>query len=295
MPPRPLLTVALAAALAGWIGAARAEDPAEAALVAEAPARPAPSPPSPAATTPSPTPATLQVERFDYVPPLSVTDCIGLMGRLRKHVEATPGRVDPARVDPSVPRVLESIYNYLSLRNDLHASLNDYTWIQVGRGGVAGDADSPDTDRYRLGGVVEDTSALSFEAERTDVEIHSLKVIDESGAVTGEFTRERPGQWTIRAELPRRDVFQLWKRRDIREIEVTYAPVNAPRGREGRLAIYAGRTSKPEYGKITIYEIDRARRFIREGDMVQFGEALEKAERRAHAYRDSMRPGTGGR
>lgn len=215
---------------------------------------PQPTPP------PTPLPTPVVTPTVSFIPPLSVEDCSEL---LKRALQLLPEK-DRAPLEPgiaaSVRSMAETTANYLSFRDDLHTSLVHYNWSELGKGWVQNDPGRADSDMFKFDPPIRSISALSLDTMGGDVWLHRLEIWDEKDSKRQEFDyREAPK--LLRADLPRRDVFHLWRRTTISRVRVEYSRANPPEGgiRAG-VVLYGGatRTNRPEHVKTAIWFLHEA-------------------------------------
>ncbi len=191
--------------------------------------------------------------RFDYQPPLSVTDSIRLLYRVRNLLDPDDPDFLEVRREKAT-EVIDLIIDYVKMTDDRHSLLPFYEWRPIGEKRVS--LGGIDEDTYDVSPVHRDISALSFVARRGDVYIHNITVIDEEDKET-KFKVER---W-IRIGVPRKEVCFLYFPTNIDSIVINYS--SRKNARENpHLQVFIGKTNVPEYGKAALYYLSRARRML---------------------------------
>ncbi|MBI1289796.1 hypothetical protein GC173_00940 [bacterium] len=249
-------------------------------------ATPAPTPSPTATVTPAPTTAA----PVRFIPPLSIAECQDLMRRAEKLIppDGAPSP-DPTWV-AGLQSMVETCGNYLNFRSDLHTSLSQYRWIELGGGRVENNPGGVDKDAKTFDPPIEGISAISLEARSADVYLHRLVVFDEKNRKRQDFDFSTNPQ-LLRHALPRRDVYHLWRRSTVSRIEMEYSTVKErePGEPRARVAVFAGITnrSRPEFVKTTIWHLHVAREEIGKRDwakarmeLIQANEVLDEYVRR---------------
>lgn len=220
-----------------------------------------------------------------FVPPLSVNDCVGLLEKLNAELAKAPARYDTKRIDDSVPRLLQSVYNYLKFRDELLSSLTGYEWVPLGRGKV--DREGADRDEFVFNPPIPHISVLQFEAENGDVILSEVLVTDENGHAVSGFRQHPERPWRIMSGMPRREVYHLWRRTEIAKIELRYAPAK-PGETSPRISIFGARTNRREYSKMAMHDIDEALKALERGDEADFKAKVQSAFRNVRNHRDTQ-------
>jgi hypothetical protein len=203
---------------------------------------------------------------FAYVPPLSINDSIRLMRRCINLLEQSKDQFLELRKE-KVRDALADVIEYVKTVDQAHSLLAHYKWYFVGRNKVSR-GEEIDEDTYNIEPLLKGASAISFAAERGDVYVHRMKVIDAHGAETN-FKIDK---W-IDSGLPRREICYLFFQTDIAQIIMDFSA----RANEGpRLAVYVGVTPMPEYAKEAIYYLAAARKATEQGN---FPEAIDNIKR----------------
>ncbi len=230
----------------------------------------------------------LLVGRIDYVPPLSIDDSTRLLAAGVRHLQDAPDKVDPEAVDPSVVRLVVSVKDYIGSRDELHTSPADYEWILVDKGKVA--RGSSDRDSFEFAEPITRVSVLGFEAERGDVLIREVSVIDDKGRQVAGFRSEPDTPWLVEARFPRRDLFHLWRRTTVRQINIKYeaAPGTSSKT-DPRLHILVGRSEVRESGKTAVLCCLEARQALLAGEVARARGLLIEAHRNAVEFSDTVR------
>ncbi len=230
----------------------------------------------------------LLIGRIDYVPPLSLDDSARLLAAAVRHLQDAPDKVDPEEVDPSVVRLVESVRDYIVSRDELHTSPGDYEWILVDKGRVS--RGSSDRDSFDFPSPITRVSVLGFEAERGDVLIREVVVVDDRGREVTGFRAEPDTPWVVEARFPRRDLFHLWRRTTVSRIDIKYEAAPGDQSKsDPRLHILVGRSETREYGKSAVFSCSQARMALLAGDVARARAMLLDAHRDAFAFREQVR------
>lgn len=203
---------------------------------------------------------------FHYVPPLSLNDTIHLLRRCIDLLEQKRDQFAELRKD-KVRDALADVIEYVKAVDQEHSLLTHYKWYFVGRKKVSR-GEEVDEDTYDVEPLLKGASAISFSAERGNVYVHHMKVIDARG---GE-TNFKIDKW-IDSGLPRREICYLFFQTDIARIVMDHSSKNEERP---RLSVYVGVTPMPEYAKEAIYFLAAARKATEQG---RFPEAIENIKR----------------
>lgn len=229
-------------------------EPAATPAVAEAPARLAVE-----TATPTATPTTAPPGARPYFPPLSLVECIDQIREVRSKVPTTSVPISEVPfIADRISRRVQSIFNYLKFRDDLHSSLADYQWGFLGDDKVQNDPGQADHDTLIFDPPQRRISALSLSVVNGDVHIHRLKVYDEFNALRQEWDfGKRPV--LLRNLIPRREVFHLWTRTTISRIEIEYSVANPARATDvPRVSFFGGRTERVEHIKTAMRHLQEA-------------------------------------
>lgn len=232
-------------------------------------------------------------EALQVPPPFSLNDCVGLLDLSRSELEETAQEaVGPATGlrRQSILRILGSVSTYLKSRDDLHSSLVDYKWDRLAPIEVRDRLPRPLALRWQAEEMPRNVSALSFEADGGDVELHGLRVFDAAGEQIAEFDRsERNREVLLRHSLPRRYVFHLWRPSDVGRIELLMAKTASAADVIPEVSIHAGHTDRPEHGKSAIYFITEAEQNVRDEQLAAALEDIGQAQREIREYRKVLR------
>jgi hypothetical protein len=234
------------------------------------------APPPPNAPTPRP---------LEFRPPLNIDECLALIERAAAQLPPA-GATDPALPVESIVAMINSAFQYLNLRDDLHTSLAHYRWIRLASGRVDNEPGRIDRDVYTFEVPVRRISAICLEVETGDVLLHGIDVYDENNQRRQQFEFAEPKR--LRHLLPRRDVFHLWRRTTISRIEIRYSRhETAVSGPAPRVHVLGGVTSQQEFIKTALYSLQvEAIPAIREG---RYGAAREALATAAERIRDFQR------
>lgn len=213
------------------------------------------------------------------LPPLSLNDCIDIVNRALDGVQIPPDAPaeELARHSNDLVQLIGTAYNYLNFRDDLHTSLANYQWVELGRVGIDNSDSKTDNDVVAFEVPMERISALSLEAVDGDCRIHYLAVYDEKGQLRDEYNfRKEPR--LLRHSLPRREVFHLWRRTTISRIVVENSRIGPRKESKPKLRILGGITERRELIKTALYHLSRARDSARNHDWQTTREALLNAK-----------------
>lgn len=216
--------------------------------------------PPPVATT-----SQMPVSISGYFPPLSLVECLDQLRAIQRLIP--PETVPTAQAEEHsalIIRRVQSIFNYLKFRDDLHTSLADYQWVPLGEEKVQNDPQMADADVFTYDPPVTRISALSLSVTGGDVYIHKLRVIDEKDRLRQEWDHTKRPVF-LRSLLPRREVFHLWTRTTISRIEVSYSrATNVPTDSFPRVTIFGGITEKTEHIKTAMRHLQEVELAVRQ-------------------------------
>lgn len=214
---------------------------------------------------------TLRAPRPAVRPPLSLEEALSQLQQAQLRLAASE-----ESVPEDVTKTIGSVINYLSFRDDLHTSLANYTWTALGNAKV--ENSTRDKDELSFEPPVKRVSALTFEAVGGDLRVQKLWVYDEFDRLRDEFDYEDEPR-VVRSDLPRRQVFHLWRRTTIKRVEweASRLSVNERSGVSPRLILLGGITDKPERVKTALYQLMLAQKALIEKNRKQTAEALANA------------------
>lgn len=239
-----------------------------------------------AAPGPSPTagPRALPVR---LRPPLSVKETLDQVTRVAAQVPRTPSGQPEGVTVEEMAAVIRNCYAYLVYRDDLHTSLANYTWVVLDDSKVQNEPGRVDTDVSTFSPPERRISAIGLECLEGDVYVHRMRVYDENKLLRAEFdftTNPR----LLRHNLPRREVFHLWRRSTISRIEVTYSRASIG-GDTPRVRLYGGITDRVEHVKTAIYHLENAERYLRARKWADATESLKDADEAIRKYMEQNR------
>jgi hypothetical protein len=226
---------------------------------------------------------------FPYESPFSLSDCIGI---LRAVLNGMPVEDDliVLRYDVgSLRRALDSISNYLRARDDLHYNLVDYRWERVGIDTATSALIQPVSFAWPENLMPRRIDAFSLEALRGDVYLHSMMVYDAKGEQVADFKFEGTRLMRLRHSLPRREVFHLWRPTDVSRVDLAVSRFDPSAEDFPQIQLHAGRTSKPEHGKATIFFLTRADQELLSNRLVEARQDLQHALREMIAYNQLLK------
>lgn len=223
---------------------------------------------------------TLRAPRTAVRPPLSLDEALSQL-RQAQLLLASAGSAAP----DDVPQTIGSVINYLSFRDDLHTSLANYTWQALGNAKV--ENSTRDRDELSFEPPVKRVSALTFEAVGGDLMVQRLRVYDEFDRLRDEFDYEAEPR-VVRSDLPRRQVFHLWRRTTIKRVEweASRLSTNEQSGLSPRLILLGGTTDRPEHVKTAIFQLTLAQTALQEKNKKAAAEGLARA---AQALADQLK------
>ena len=202
-----------------------------------------------------------------FAPPLSLFESIRLTENVTALIDRSIKKFKEPRREKAL-HLLTMIQDYVKLVDDRASSLLFYRWYYIERHRVTGDALEEQIFNPRP--LIKNVSAISFEANRADVFIHYMKVID----IHNNATNFKINKWIING-LPRKEVCFLYFPTTIKRIILDYS---TKPDAKASLSVYAGVTDRPEHGKAALYYLSSAKKEI-EADL--FGKAktnLDKAK-----------------
>lgn len=223
---------------------------------------------------------TLRAPRTTVRPPLSLEEALSQLRQAQLRLAAADGAVPE-----DIPQTIGSVINYLSFRDDLHTSLANYTWTALGNAKV--ENSTRDRDELSFDPPVKRVSALTFEAVGGDLRVQKLWVYDEFDRLRDEFDYEAEPR-VVRSDLPRRQVFHLWRRTTIKRVEweASRLAVNERSPVSPRLILLGGITDRPEHVKTALYQLMLAQTALQEANRKQATETLARA---AQALADQLK------
>lgn len=224
-------------------------------------------------------------------PPLSVGDCIGVVSRLQRACPR-PGETQSPRDRDIFARALRGVREYLDLRDDIHASLAHFRWTLIKTGGVAPGGTDKDTFTFEAARIPREISALCMEAEGADILVSDLRITDDSGHASASFPALREHPRIIRHSIPRREVFPLPQRTNIRSIAIAYSQAStpAPGSPDPRVRIFAGQTDDPEYDKQAAQALETAIAALDRANWPEVSHSLREANRSMEKLRRLLNP-----
>lgn len=215
--------------------------------------------------------------------PYSIRDCIDIVDRATEMLRTTQGSLGGVEV-ASIYNALDAVVDYLEERDDLQSTLSDYSWEEIGRDQVRINSEEK-SFIWRENEIPKDVTAISFEVERADVVLKSVKVFDDQNQLVGPYSKEV----TLRHSLPRRYVYHLYQPTNIQTLRFEATQVNPEANRTPQIILRAGRAEKIEHGKLGIYYILLAENQLREANKPVALETLAKAREEIRLYRLQVR------
>jgi len=203
----------------------------------------------------------------NFAPPLSLFECIRLAENVMDLINPAIQKFKGPRKDKSL-YLMNLITDYVKLTDERSSSLLFYKWYFIGK-----NQDMRETMEevvFNPAPVIRNVSAISFEAEKADVNIHYMKVKDLEGNTTSFKVNK-----CIIAGLPRKEVCFLYFPTTIKQIVVDYS--TKAKGK-ARLTLYAGVTDRPENGKASLYYLSRGKNEIENDNFENAKNDLIKAK-----------------
>ncbi len=234
-------------------------------------------------------PETSTVPQFPYESPFSLPDCIGILRSMLGGMPVEDDLIVPRYDVVSLRRALDSISTYLRARDDLHYNLVDYRWERVGIDAVTSALIQSVSFSWPENAMPRRVDAFSLEALRGDVYLHSMMVYDENGEQVADFKFEGTRLMRLRHSLPRREVFHLWRPTDIGRVDLAVSRFDPAAADYPQIQLHAGRTSKPEHGKATIFFLTRADQELLSNRLVEARQDLQHALREMIAYNQLLK------
>ena len=187
----------------------------------------------------------------NFAPPLSLFESIHLTENIMDLINPSMEKFKGPRKDKAL-HLMTLITDYVKLTDDRSSSLLFYKWYFIGKNQEM--RETMEEVVFKPTPVIRNVSAISFEAEKADVNIHFMKVTDLEGNTTS-FKVDK----CILNGLPRKEVCFLYFPTTIKQIVVDYSTKSKGKS---RLTVYAGVTDRPEYGKAALYYLSRGRKEI---------------------------------
>jgi hypothetical protein len=226
---------------------------------------------------------------FRFESPFSLQDCITILRAIIAGIRIEEGgaisRFEPA----SLRRGIEAVANYLRARDDLHYNLVDYRWERVGTDSVTSALIQQLQFKWEDSAMPARVDALSLEALRGDVYLHSMMIYDAEGNLAADYKFDDTRLMRLRHSLPRREVFHLWSPTAISRVDLALSRYDPSESIYPQVNLHAGRTSKPEHGKATIYYLSRAEQKFTAGDLAGVRQELQHALAEMIAYNEALR------
>lgn len=212
------------------------------------------------------------------LPPLSLEDCRVALQRARQKAELS---AEPStELAPDLLPLTEQVLAYVRMLDERHSNLRRYRWQPAGTAKVA--TDGPDRDDFTFSRPIKDVSALAFHSRDGDVSLEGVAVIGVDGH-RAEFGLDPP--LVIMSGIPRREVFHLYSRTEVRKVEVRYKALQQDRA--PRVSLYLGISDHPDYLKSCIYYLERARQTLSgeaAGTSEQLGKVLKLADEQLRQF-----------
>jgi|GEM_PF-612952 len=202
-----------------------------------------------------------------YAPPLSLFESIRLTENVRELINPGVTIFKGPRKEKSLT-LMNLIIDYVKLTDDRASSLLFYRWYYIGRHRVI--SEQIQEEKFTPRPLIKNVSAISFNAERADVHIHFMKVID----LKGNTTSFKIDKWILK-NLPRKEVCFLYFPTTIKEIVLDYS--TRP-NTWARLRVFAGVTDRPEYAKAGLYYLASAKKEIENSTFDKADKHLVKAK-----------------
>ncbi|MEO8376847.1 MAG: hypothetical protein ABI579_04185 [Candidatus Sumerlaeota bacterium] len=202
--------------------------------------------------------ALAETRKIAFLPPISMDETVSLLDKVISELpESNDAEGKSAVPVETLRRMLRSCVNYLHYRDDLQNSMADYEWIDLGTQKVENPPGGFDHDQIIYNPPIERVSALSIEVEQGDIRIHRLRVYDEKDSTRQLFDfADEPT--LLQQQLPRREIFQLWRRSTISRIEIECSRVDDKSDAVPRVTIYGGVSDQREYLKTAQFQIELA-------------------------------------
>jgi hypothetical protein len=220
---------------------------------------------------PSPSEASIQSMQLllkrKYAPPLSLLESIRLTDNVTEIVDPSFTLFKEPRKEKSL-QLMNLIIDHVKLTDDRASSLLFYRWYYIGRNRVVGDHIQEEI--FKPQPILKNVTAISFEAEREDVHIHYMKVID----LDDTATNFKIDKWILK-NVPRKEVCFLYFPTTIKQILLDYSTRTET---WARIRVYAGVTDRPEFGKAALYYLASARKEIEGGSFDKAKTNLLKAK-----------------
>jgi len=203
----------------------------------------------------------------NYAPPLSLFESIHLTENVMDLINPSIEKFKGPRKEKSL-HLMTLITDYVKLTDDRSSSLLFYKWYFIGKNQEM--RETMEEVVFKPTPMIRNVSAISFEAEKADVNIHFMKVTDLEGNTTS-FKVDK----CILNGLPRKEVCFLYFPTTIKQIVVDYSTKSKGKS---RLTVYAGVTDRPEYGKAALYYLSRGQKEIHDEEFENAKKDLVKAK-----------------
>jgi len=204
----------------------------------------------------------------NFTPPLSLFECIRLMENVMDLINPSIEKFKGPRKDKSL-HLMTLITDYVKLTDDRASSLLFYKWYFIGKNQNM--RETMEEVVFKPAPVIGNVSAISFEAEKADVNIHFMKVTDLEGNTTSFKVNK-----CILSGLPRKEVCFLYFPTTISKIVLDYSTKSK---HKARLTVYAGVTDQPEYGKAALYYLSHSQKEIENEEFENAKNDLLKAKK----------------
>lgn len=226
---------------------------------------------------------------FRFESPFSLPDCITILRAIIAGIRVEDGaaftRFEPA----SLRRGIEVVSNYLRARDDLHYNLVDYRWERVGTDSVTSALIQQLRFTWEDSSMPTRVDALSLEALRGDVYLHSMMIYDDQGELAADYKFDDTRLMRLRHSLPRREVFHLWSPTAISRVDLALSRFDPLESVFPQVNLHVGRTNRPEHGKATIYYLSRAEQRFTAEDLAGVRQELQHALAEMIAYNEALR------
>lgn len=214
--------------------------------------------PSKSDTLPPPSDSSIKTMQLflkkKHAPPLSLLESIRLTDNVTEIVDPSFTLFKEPRKEKSL-QLMNLIIDHVKLTDDRASSLLFYRWYYIGRNRVEGDQIQEKI--FKPQPIMKNVTAISFEAEKEDVHIHYMKVID----LDNTTTNFKIDKWILK-NVPRKEVCFLYFPTTIKQILLDYSTRSET---SARIRVYAGVTNRPEFGKAALYYLTTARKEIEGG------------------------------
>lgn len=237
-----------------------------------------------AAPTPPPPLTLAETRKIAFLPPISLDETLSLIDKVASELPAKNEAEGNFSVSTDMlRRMLRSCVNYLQYRDDLQNAMADYEWIDLGSQPIENTSNGADHNVIVYDPPIQRISAISMGVELGDISILRVRVMDEKNA-TRQFFDLGENPAVLKQFLPRREVFQLWRRSTISRIEVDCKRMDNSSQTMPRITVYGGISEQREYLKTAQFQLELASDRISRGVYDRARSALGESKEAINDY-----------